>query len=73
MSYYYVSCDIEAYNVSKAILALEWGKYRLYSETTGYLLEITPRHHRISYIVFQYLYARLEGDSYLESVANKTA
>ena len=44
-SYYYVSCDIEAYKIRKGILILEREKYRLQSETNVYLLEMTSRHH----------------------------
>ena len=72
VQYYYVSCDIEAYNIRKGILALENDKYRLHSETNNYLYEITSHHHRISHVVFQYLDARLEEGSYLGSVANRS-
>lgn len=51
-SYYYVSCDIEGYNISKANLALEREKYRLHSEKNGYLSGITSHHHRMSHIFF---------------------
>ena len=70
--YYYVSCDIEEHNISKTMLALERGKYRLRSETNGYLSDITSHHQRIQHIVFQYPCFRLEGDSYLEIEANIT-
>ena len=69
--YYYVSCDIEAYNIRKAILALKKDKYRLHRETNNYLYEITSHHHRISHVVFQYPDARLEEESYLGSVVNR--
>ena len=69
--YNYISCDIEAYNIRKGILALEKDKYRLHSETNNYLYEITSHHHRISHVVFQYPDARLEEDSYLGSAANR--
>ena len=51
-TYYYVSCDIEAYNIRKGILALEREKYKLHSEINVYLSEITSHHHRISHVVF---------------------
>ena len=70
--YYYISCDIEAGNIRKGVLALEKDKYRLHSETNNYLYEITSHHHRISHVVFQYLDARLEEGSYLGSVANRS-
>ena len=70
-TYYYVPCDIEAYNIRKGILALEKEKYKLHSETNVYLSEITSHHYRISHVVFQYHDARLEEDSYLESEANR--
>ena len=54
-TYYYVSCDIEVYNMRKGILALERGKYKLNSETNVYLSEITSLHHRISHIVLSTL------------------
>ena len=63
--YYYVSCDIEAYNIRKGILALEKDKYRFHSETNNYLYEITSHHHHISHVVFQYPDTRLEEDSYV--------
>ena len=68
--YYYVSCDIEAYNIRKGIVALEKEKYKLHSETNNYLYEITSHYHRISHVVFQYPDARLEEESYLGSAAN---
>ena len=70
--YYYVSCDIEANNIRKAILALKKGKYRLHSETNNCLYEITSHHHRISHVVFQYPDARLEEESYLGSAVNQS-
>ena len=51
--YYYVSCDIEAYNIRKDILALEKDKYRLHSETNNYLYEIPLHHNCISHVVFR--------------------
>ena len=69
--YYYVFCDIEAYNIRKGIVALE-KKYKLHSETNNYLYEITSHHHRISHVVFQYPDARLEEESYLGSAANRS-
>ena len=70
--YYYVLCDIEAYNIRKGIVALEKEKYKLHSETNNYLYEITSHHHRISHVVFQYPDARLEEESYLGSAANRS-
>ena len=70
--YYYVYCDIEAYNIRKVILALEKDKYRLHSETDNYLYEITSHHHRISHVVFQYPDTRLEEESYLGSAVNRS-
>ena len=54
-SYFYVSCDIESYNIGKAISALEQKKYRLHQETQGYSLVIISSYQSISHIVFQYL------------------
>ena len=70
--YYYISCDIEAYNIRKGILALEKEKYKLHSETNNYLYEIISHKNRISHVIFQYPDARLEEDSYLGSTANRS-
>ena len=70
--YCYISCDIEAGNIRKGVLALEKDKYRLHSETNNYLYEITSHQHRISHVVFQYPDARLEEDSYLGSATNRS-
>ena len=72
-TYYYVSCDIETYNIRKGILALEREKYKFHGEINVHLSEIISHHRRISHIVFQYPDARLEEDSYLESEANRTS
>ena len=55
------------------MLALEREKYRLHSETTRYLSDITSHHLRISHVDFQYPDSRLEEDSYLEREINRTA
>ena len=34
-AYFWVYCDIEAFNIRKAVLALEKEKYRLHSETNN--------------------------------------
>ena len=70
--YYYVSCNIEAYNIRKDILALEKDKCRLHSETNNYLYEITLHHNYILHVVFQYTNDILEEESYLGSVANRS-
>ena len=70
-AYFGVYCDIEAYNIRKAVLALEKEKYRLHSEKNNYLYEVTSHHQRISHVVFEYPDARLEEESCLESVANR--
>ena len=36
-AYYWIYCDIEAHNISQAILALEVEKFKLHSETNNYL------------------------------------
>ena len=70
-AYFWVYCDIEAFNIRKAVLALEKEKYRVHSETNNYLYEITSHHQRISHVVFQYPDARLEVESCLGSAANR--
>ena len=70
-AYFGVYCDIEAYNIRKAVLALEKEKYRLHSEKNNYLYEVTSHHQRISHVVFEYPDARLEEESCLGSAANR--
>ena len=70
-AYFYVYCDIEAYNIRKVVLALEAEKYILHSETKKYLYGITSHHQRISHVVFEYPDARLEEESSLGSAVNR--
>ena len=70
-TYYWIYCDIEAHNIRQAILALEVEKYKLHSETNNYLYEVTSHHQRTAHVVFEYLDARLETESCLESATNR--